>query len=624
MSARIVAITGAHKGIAWELSEDEVSIGRDLTNSLSLYDPSVSRHHCVLRKEGQRFMIRDLGSHNGTIVNDIPVTERPLQQGDYIKVGGTLFRFLSGAADDAPVSDLVEFGGEDMLTMSTVKFRLAEATSTLSHDLSVLMKISTSINMVHGLENVKKELLRLIFEAVPARSGAILLGQGTQEIEASAFGLSRDSEHLHPIKLSRTVVEEVLQKGVSIIGNEVVDSERLITPQSLPTMKSRSLLCIPLLLRGEVKGLIYLDTSDPNVSFDEHHLSIMTAISGIASLVLDNAQRMDWLENENERLRSEISIESSMTGTSQPMQAIYQFIAKVARSPSNVLVRGESGTGKELVARAIHMNSSRAAKPFIPINCATLSEDLLESELFGHEKGAFTGAVAQKKGKLEVAKGGTVFLDEVGEIAQPLQAKLLRVLQEHKMDRVGGIQPIELDIRLITATNRNLEEAISNGTFRRDLYYRLNVISCTMPRLKERREDIPALVQHFIAKHSARCNRRVTGIAQEALEHLMLYDWPGNVRELENVIERAIVLGATEVIALDDLPEDVLSSKLSAETPAPGLYESLRDTKRQVILKVLEQTKYNYTEAAELLKIHPNNPHRLITSMDLKVPHRRA
>jgi transcriptional regulator with GAF, ATPase, and Fis domain len=623
MNARIVAITGAHKGLVWELSEDEFSVGRDLTNSLSLYDPSVSRHHCVIRREGELFMIRDLGSHNGTIVNDIPVTERLLQQGDYIKVGGALFRFLSGGADDAPVSDIVQFAGEDMLTMSTVKFRLAEATSTMSRDLSVLMKISTSINRVHGLENVKKELLRLIFEAVPAQSGAILVGGGAQDIEASAFGLSRDSEQLHPIKLSRTVVQEVLQKGVSIIGNGIADSARSMTAESLAALKSRSLLCIPLLLRSEVKGLIYLDTSDSDVSFDEHHLSLMTAISGIASLALDNAQRMDWLENENERLRSEISIESSMVGTSKPMQDIYQFIAKVARGPSNVLVRGESGTGKELVARAIHMNSPRASNPFVPINCATLSEELLESELFGHEKGAFTGAVAQKKGKLEVAMGGTVFLDEVGEIAQSLQAKLLRVLQEHKMDRVGGIQPIELDIRLITATNRNLEEAISDGTFRRDLYYRLNVISCTMPRLRDRREDIPALARHFIAKHSARCNRRVTGISQETLEHLISYDWPGNVRELENVIERAIVLGTTEVIALDDLPEDVLSSRLSQDTPAPGLYEALRDTKRQMILKVLEQTKYNYAEAAELLKIHPNNLHRLIRSMDLKVPTKR-
>ncbi len=328
------------------------------------------------------------------------------------------------------------------------------------------------------------------------------------------------------------------------------------------------------------------------------------------------------LERENLRAQAELSVEHNMVGSSSAMRAVYQFIAKVAPADSTVLVHGESGTGKELVARAIHRNSRRTGKPFLAINCAALTETLLESELFGHEKGAFTGAVAQKRGKLEAADGGTVFLDEIGELAPSLQAKLLRVLQEHEFERVGGTRPIRVEIRVIAATNKDLAEAVRNGAFRQDLYYRLNVVSLTMPPLRDRKEDIPMLATYFAAGYAKRNGRRVLGLSPEAQSLLINYDWPGNVRELENAIERAIVLGSCELILPEDLPDTVRGPGASPSQKT-SYHEAVSAAKRQAVLKAVEQAGGNYTEAAKLLGIHPNNLHRLIRNLDLRNALRR-
>jgi len=243
---------------------------------------------------------------------------------------------------------------------------------------------------------------------------------------------------------------------------------------------------------------------------------------------------------------------------------------------------------------------------------------LLESELFGHEKGSFTGAIGMKRGRLEIAEGGTVFLDEIGELAPPMQVKLLRVLQEHEFERVGATRTIKADIRLIAATNRDLEEAIAAGTFRQDLYYRLNVVQLEMPALRERREDIPLLANYFAAKHGERCNRRVLGISPEAQTRLLAYDWPGNVRELENAIERAVVLGSTELLLPEDLPEAVLETQAGRTSSTTKYHDALGQTKQQIILQAIQQANGNITEAAKLLGVHANYLHRLIRNLNLK------
>ena len=300
------------------------------------------------------------------------------------------------------------------------------------------------------------------------------------------------------------------------------------------------------------------------------------------------------------------------------MKKINQVIAKIAQTDSTVLIYGETGTGKELAARAIHLNSARADKPFLAVNCAALTESLLESELFGHEKGAFTGAIAQKKGKFELAEGGTLFLDEVSEFAPSLQAKLLRVLQELEFERVGGTRTIKLNVRLLAATNKNLQESVKAGDFRQDLYFRLNVISLDMPALRQRRDDIPLLATYFVSKYSRKLRRPLTEISPDALQYLIRYDWPGNIRELENTIERAMVLGCSQTILLEDLPDTLLEIEGPPNISIGAFNERIKVTKKQLIENALEQVHGNHHEAAKLLGLHPNSLYKLIRNLKLK------
>ena len=278
------------------------------------------------------------------------------------------------------------------------------------------------------------------------------------------------------------------------------------------------MMAVPLVCIDRVVGVLCLETSSLEVGLqlDKDLLQLFAAIGAVAGLAVEDAKRLAQLEVENFRLQAEINLEHNMVGESPAMQEVYRFISKVAPTSATVLLEGESGTGKELAARAIHRNSPRSAKPFLAINCAALTETLLESELFGHEKGAFTGAVMLKRGKLDIADGGTVFLDEIGELAPALQAKLLRVLQEHEFERVGGTKSIAVDVRVITATNRDLASASKSGAFRQDLYFRLNVVALSMPALRNRRLDIAPLASYFIAKSAERSKRKVTGFSAEA------------------------------------------------------------------------------------------------------------
>ena len=310
----------------------------------------------------------------------------------------------------------------------------------------------------------------------------------------------------------------------------------------------------------------------------------------------------------------EVDVRNGLVGESAAMIELYRFIRKAAPTRATVLIQGESGTGKERVARALHSNSQRSGGPFVAVNCAALSEALLESELFGHEKGAFTGAVARQKGKFELASGGTLFLDEVGELGSAIQAKLLRALEEREIDRIGGGGPIPVDIRLIAATNRDLESAVAAGRFRQDLYYRLKVLSVRTPTLAERRDDIPALARYFVLECGREAGRVVRGISAEALTGLRDYDWPGNVRELRNAIEYAVVLGSADQIVAEDLPDDILE----APRAEPLKYhDAINETKRRLFEAAFSRSNGDYKEAARLLGLHPKAIHRCLQNLDL-------
>ena len=300
---------------------------------------------------------------------------------------------------------------------------------------------------------------------------------------------------------------------------------------------------------------------------------------------------------------------AGMVGRHPEMVRIYQLVTQIAATPATALITGESGTGKELVARAIHQRSERSGQPFVAVNVAALPDTLIEAELFGHEKGAFTGAHARRLGKFELAHGGTVFLDEIGCLRLDLQAKLLRALQEREIERLGGTRPVSLDVRILAATNVNLKAAVRAHAFREDLYYRLNVVPIHVPPLRERREDIVLLVEHFVRKIARECRREVRGVSAGALEVLTRYDWPGNVRELENVIHRAIVLARGPVIQLQDVPLDVAlpetGSRLAEDTGLP-LREACEQFERQYVLRVLEGVQWNVSRAGRLLGVHRN------------------
>src|SRR6266540_3732473 len=305
------------------------------------------------------------------------------------------------------------------------------------------------------------------------------------------------------------------------------------------------------------------------------------------------------------------------------MEKLHGLIAQVARTSTTVLITGESGTGKELVARAIHRQGTRREGPFVAVNPAAIAESLIESELFGHEKGAFTGAHQRKLGKFELAQGGTFFLDEIGTLRAELQAKLLRVLQEREIERVGGTRPVKIDVRFIAATNSNLKEAVGDGAFREDLYYRLNVVHVVVPPLRERIQDVPVLVDHFIQRHNRRFNKRLGGLSPEALAALQAYRWPGNVRELENVIERCVVLAEGPVIQLNDLSLDVLlpqqATKVRAAEALP-LNEATDQFERQIVLRVLERVGWNLTEAGRILAIHRNSLRVKLARWGIRAP----
>jgi Nif-specific regulatory protein len=611
------------------LAEEEITIGRDPANQICLPDLSVSRQHCVIKKEAGQCHITDLRSFNGTMVNGVQINQQPLSHGAQIAIGDVLLLFLEDDAEQSmsPVeleeSDLVIGSTIRLLRENALYLNPAEvstslpATARTARDLNTLLKISAVINSTRGSVQLQQQLLRLIFEVIPAERGAILLvGRRINEI-VSLIGYDRAADKERPLRVSKTITDQVLREEVAIVANDVSENEAFNTAESLITSKTSSLLCVPLEMFGQVIGVIYLAANDPNVQFDEAHLQLMMAISSMAAVAIENASHVEWLESENQQLQAEAKLKHDMIGDSACMHKLYKLIAQVSPTDATVLIQGESGTGKELVAHAIHLNSPRSNKPFAAINCAAFPETLIESEFFGYEKGAFNEAKARKKGLLEVADGGTVFLDEIGELTLAVQAKLLRALERREFRRVGGTSIVKVDVRFIAATNKNLKEAVEQKTFRDDLYHRLNIFPLEMPPLRERGKDLLLLARHFIFKYSKRHNRLIVGITPEATDRLQNYSWSGNVRELKNVIERAVIKSNTHTLTLELFLE--LPSEKSAGIPVKSKLKDVVDAARkQAIIDAFKQAGGKHIEAAKILAVHPIHLHRLIRTLGIK------
>jgi Nif-specific regulatory protein len=427
-----------------------------------------------------------------------------------------------------------------------------------------------------------------------------------------AHGLSKSAMQKGKYKLGEGITGRVIETGKAVTIPKISQEPLFLNRTDSRKTKQKqelSFICVPVKKGSQVIGALSFDMPfDESYSLKEGKklMSVVATMVARHVINLENIRlEKEHLRKENIRLRNELENRYRITdiiGNSNKMREVYQMISQVSKSNATVLIRGESGTGKELVANSIHYNSLRSKGPFVKVNCAALPDNLIESELFGHEKGAFTGAIKQKPGKFEMANKGTIFLDEIGSVGIEVQVKLLRILQEKEFERVGGYQTIKTDVRVITATNKNLEQAVEQDTFRHDLYYRLNVFPIYMPPLRERKTDILLLVDHFLEKYATENHKIIRRFSTPAIDMLMDYHWPGNVRELENCIERAVLLCEEGVIHSYHLPPTLQTGTESGTLPVLSLEDAVANLEKEMIIDALKNTRGNITLAAELLK----------------------
>jgi Nif-specific regulatory protein len=485
-------------------------------------------------------------------------------------------------------------------------------TTTEVKTLSDLLEISQMLGSTLNPRAALTRVLEILEDRHGAVSGSVALlsdGGGELAIEAST-GLSGEIARRTRYKVGEGIIGRVVQTGKPVVVPQV-SQEPLFLDRTGVVRKSRSemtFICVPVVVSDRMAGALAVTLPfrrDRAYDQEVKYLGIVGSMIGQALRVhrLAEAERQRLLE-ENTQLRQELRERydlSNIVGNSRAMQQVYEQVAQVAGSPTTVLIRGESGTGKELVAHAIHYNSPRADKPFIKVSCGALPEGLIESELFGYEPGAFTDARAQKKGRFELAHGGTLFLDEVGELSRSTQVKLLRVLQEREFERLGGVKPIKVDVRLVAATNKDLEASVQQAEFREDLYYRLNVFSIFIPPLRERRPDILLLADHFVEKYAGAHGKDVRRIATTAIDMMMSYHWPGNVRELENCIERAVLVCDGGVVHAHHLPPTLQTAEVSGTLPRRSLVTAVESYEKDLIVDALKSARGNRAKAARLL-----------------------
>ncbi len=578
MNAELIVVNGPLAGTRYGIGKDDLFIGRAPSSKVVLSDPEIAWRHCQIRRQGDRFVVSDLKTSVGTYVNGIRSAERWLEDRDQIGIGKTILMFRSGeAASEEPSPPAPAETRPVLLAACSLVFLFRALAADIGESQSKLLQ---------------SQILRLVSDLIPVEQGVLLFGPSPSELLARYRdrALPHDADFEHA--LSRVCEEGAFEDSESgIIG-------------------------VPLYLAGTLGGVLLIHVQAPEGSRLTAHLETLTAVASLASIGFEANQEVETLKAENALLQEQIATNTGIVGKSAVILRLLELVERVAPRDTTVLITGESGTGKELIARALHQKSLRRERPFIAVNCAALSESLFESELFGHEKGAFTGAISLKRGRFELAQGGTIFLDEVGELAPGLQAKLLRVLQQREFERVGGTQAHPLDIRVIAATNRDLAEDVRNARFREDLYHRLNVVTLPSPPLRDRKEDIPLLAQYFLQRSSERCKRQLQGLSAEAEDMIMQYGWPGNVRELENAMERAVVLGVSDWVLPEDLPETLLEA--APRDAGAKYHQSVGDAKCEVILDAYAQANGDYKVAARLLGLHPNYLLRLVRNLGLR------
>ncbi len=558
------------------------TLGQSDDNDVRIADPLVGDSHAHVQFDGRDFYITALDGSAELTINGKQRRKHRLQHDDVIRLGGTdlTFSVYAEAAVDA-VADKHEQ-------------RLASYRQ--------LYDFSERLLGHYDLQDLLESLMDGVVSLTRAHKGFLLLAEGNELEVKVARNVRRENVDDALDQLSDSIVEKVIKTRRPLIVSDAMADQEFKNAMSVMSLRLSSVMCVPLLERGNLLGVIYVGNDSVAQLFDETHLEVLTIFAAQAALILKSALVVNELKGDNRKLneRLEAMRLGDIIGSCPAMQEVFRKVHKVATTDISVLITGETGTGKELIALELHRRSARAKGPFIIINCGAIPENLLESELFGHVKGAFTGAVQNRPGKFHAASGGTLFLDEIGEMPLALQVKILRALQEKVVVRVGETRGESVDIRVLAATNRNLDTEIKAGRFREDLYYRLNVINLHLPPLRERGDDVLVIAKYLLQRYVAEFNAKVQGFSPEGAAAIRRFSWPGNIRQLENHLKKACVLSERTMLSADDLG-------LADEVPPPilPLAEAKEKFQRDYIHQVLSLNSGNRTKTARDLGVDP-------------------
>ena len=605
----LVSKGGDYSGQAWPISETPLVFGRDPSCTIRLNDPVVSRLHCQVYLEDDQAQIRDMDSRNATLVNGNPIHTATLRPGDEIAVGASLF---------------IVAKVHERKTTTKKKASKMDDTSSLKINIPIYSNASGDSLFKKGTPHTTQELVHLFaFGRALSQAGktvqlvATLTKHIQEQFDPTLFWfILKNKEQEKPVIIPEDA-GAVLRKDEALYGHvlqAIEDKRSLLFPQVDGEDDSRALITTivsPVVLGQESLGALALQTHSTKKVYEESDLEYLVAHAYALAPYVRVAERLERLEMENQRLVAGLAYDSPIIGTSTALSVLRQQARDAARSRLSVLILGETGTGKELVARMVHELSDLSNKPLVVVNCAAIPDELFESEVFGHEKGAFTGAHSTKKGLMEESNGGTLFLDEVGDLSLANQARLLRAIETGSYRRLGGSTILQSEVRVVAATNKNLEEEVKVGSFRRDLYHRMNGFELRLPPLRERRGDIPALAEHFRMQAVKRDGQGPTGLTATALRALERHNWPGNVRELRNIIERAIVVAKQDQIDVADLA-------LTGGVPSPDAFMTLTDMEKRHIEEALRRSNGNVPEAATMLGIGRSTLYRKVAEYNLQ------
>ena len=681
----ILSQNGEQKQVYSFTGQSIITIGRATENVISFLDDRCSRFHAKLFFNEGQWYVQDLGSRNGSFVDDLNIGTRacPIQAGQHIQIGRAFLLFGYGVPGelDTKASGIDESGNtiqhhsgvvgvsetlrgpatddgkeldSEIVHQRSYTTIFRPFTEMEAHGVSMALpttktgfgpvemcRLAYQIGKAEDVDHVTHIALEGLLAATNAEGAGLWLfpyslhaQQQASDIRLVAESTLNKTPYI-PISaaLARTVFEKQEAFLVHENPNEgTKKTKRTTVHDQEETLGHNNTLVAPIRYQSGILGMLHLYTASDDRCLDESDLEYSLAIADTVGVALAHINRQKELatnltqvRKENTNLREMLQMNSEIVGISQQIQMVHHLIARAAEGKTALLIRGESGTGKELIARAVHLASTRKSKPFICLNCAAISETLLESELFGHEKGAFTGATERKMGKFEAADSGTLFLDEIGEMTPNLQAKMLRVLENNAFERVGGNATITVDVRIITATNRDLEKDVAAGRFRHDLFFRLRVLEIIVPPLRKRQTDIPVLAEYFLDRFCKETGRKYTGFDSDAMRTLMSYRWPGNVRELKNIIERAVVLGTSPLIREQDLLLSQLSTTGESQVITPDKQErdlfiplSLDDMERNHIIRTLEHVDWNKSLASKQLGIERTTLDRKIKRYNIE------